>query len=351
MSDEMKFAVLTKVKNAEVHTRALPNFGEYELVIQQQACNICTTDYGQWLGLREHQPYPMAGGHEVSGVIVKRGQKVREDLQIGDYVAVTHSFCGRCEQCLLGFTSDCEQKKKTMNKIPSSDGYYGNFGFSNYSVRDEKFLVKMNPNLSASEAGFLEPAATVVKGIRKLRVTPMEKVVVIGAGTMGLLNALIAQAYGAQVIITEIMQKKIAIARSMGFEVIDASKNNPVKSIKELTNGKGVDAVIVAVGVTIANQQALEMVKQFEGRISFFAAGYPNPKLEIDSNIIHYRKIELIGTYGADIADFYHAGRLLNERIINISPLIEEKVPLDNIQKAFEKASTLGNYRISVLLT
>src|SRR5690606_255058 len=151
-----------------------------------------------------------------------------------------------------------------MNKIPSRDGYYGNFGFSNYSVRNENFMVKMNSNLSSSEAGFLEPVATVVKGMRKLRVTPTDKIVVIGAGTMGLVNALVARSYGAQVVVTEIMEKKIEIARSMGFKVIDASKNDPVKSVMELTNGKGVDGVIVAVGATAANQQAIEMVKQYE---------------------------------------------------------------------------------------
>lgn len=345
----MKFAVLTKAKSAEIHEGQIPEIAENEVLVKQEACNICTTDYGQWLGLREHQPYPMAGGHEVSGIIIRKGSNVRSNLQIGDRVAVTYDYCGECDRCKSGMTGECEGAPNRM-KVPNEDGYYGSFGFSNYCVRDAKTLIKMNPNLSPSEAGFLEPLATVVKGLRKLRLSPMERVVIIGAGTMGLVNAQAARAYGADVIVTEIMDKKIKAARSMGFNVIDVNVHDPVKKVKEMTDGKGVDAVIIAVGTTKANEQALEMVKELEGRILLFAAGYPTPKLNVDSNLIHYRKMELIGTYGADMRDFCKSAKLLNLGKVDVSPLIETSFTLDKIQEAYEVASTPGNYRVSVLL-
>lgn len=346
----MRFGVLTKAKNAEVHEKKLPEIGDHQVLIKQEACNICTTDYGQWLGIREHQPYPMAGGHEGAGIIVKKGKNVRSDLQIGDQVAITYDYCGECEMCKSGLTSECNQVVSAiMNKV-HDDEYYGFFGFSDYCVKNANVLMKMNSKLSPSEAGFLEPLATVVKGIRKLRLSPMERVVIIGAGTMGVLNAQAARAYGAEVIITEIMDKKIQVAQSMGFQVVDVKKDDPVEKVKEMTNDNGVDAVIIAVGTTKANEQALQMVKEQEGRILLFAAGYPAPELHVDSNAIHYRKMELIGTYGADTQDFNDAARLLNQSKINVSPLIETKIDLDDIQKAFEVASTLGNYRVSVLL-
>lgn len=87
----------------------------------------------------------------------------------------------------------------------------------------------MNPKLDPSEAAFLEPLATVVKGMKKLRVKPLETVAVIGAGTMGLVNALAARALGARVIVSEIMEKKINTAKEMGFEVIDAGKKIRLK--------------------------------------------------------------------------------------------------------------------------
>ncbi len=344
--DKMRFGVLTKAKVAEVHERNLPQVGDNQVLVKQEACNICTTDYGQWQGLREHQPYPMAGGHECAGVIIEKGVKVREDLKIGDRVAIAYNYCGECVPCKLGVTGECTEVKNE----PTEDGYYGAFGFADYCVRDSKVLIKMNQELSPSEACFLEPLATVMKGFRKLRLQPLETVAIIGAGTMGMVNAQAARAYGARVIITEVMDKKIQTAQKMGFEVVNAMIHNPVEKVKELTNGKGVDAVIIAVGTTKANAQALEMVKNVEGRILFFAAGYPAPELKIDSNYIHYKKIELIGTYGADMKDFIMSAELLNEKKVDVSPLIEATFPLEEIQKAYELASKPGSYRVSIIL-
>ena len=344
--NKMRFAVLTKAKVAEIHERPLPEIGDYQVLVKQEACNICTTDYGQWLGLREHQPYPMAGGHEVAGIIVKKGARVRDDLEIGDKVAIAYNYCGECDPCKSGATSECTQVKQD----PSEDGYYGNFGFADYCVRDSRVLVKMNKDLPSSEAAFLEPLATVIKACTKLRLKAVETVLIIGAGTMGIVNAQAARAYGCRVIITEMMEEKVKAARDMGFEVVNAKENDPVKKVKELTNGVGADVVIIAVGVTQANQQALDMTKKVEGRILLFAAGYPAPELKVDSNYIHYRKMELIGTYGADMQDFITSAKLLNEKLVDVSKLVEATFPLDKIQEAYGVASKPESYRVSVLL-
>ena len=346
MVEKMRFGVLTKAHTAEIHERPLPELGESDVLVKQEACNICTTDYGQWLGMREHQGYPMAGGHEGSGIVVAKGEKVSEELQIGDRVAAAYIYCGECEACKNGNTDACINRESPISK----DGYLGRFGFADYNVVNARHLVKMNKDLPPEQAGFLEPVATVVSGIKRLRVKPMETVVVIGAGTMGLLNAQVARAFGARVIISELMDKKIKCAQSLGFEVINAKNDDPVEKIKEMTNDRKADAVIVAVGVSQANQQSLEMVKKSEGRILFFAAGYPAPELEIDSNIIHYRKLELIGAYEATIKDFLDAAKMLNQKFINVGPLVEAVYSLDDIQKAYEVASTPGNFRVSIKL-
>ena len=85
---------------------------------------------------------------------------------------------------------------------------------------------------------------------------------------MGLINAQTAKAYGCRVIVSEMIPKKIETAKAMGFEVIDCNESDPVEKVKELTEGIGADAVIVAVGATSANSQGLEMLKQKIGRAS-----------------------------------------------------------------------------------
>ena len=83
----------------EISTVSYTHLDVYKRQVKQLACNICTTDYGQWLGLREHQGYPMAGGHEGSGVIKAVGEGVK-DYKVGDFVAIAYDGCGECLRCV-----------------------------------------------------------------------------------------------------------------------------------------------------------------------------------------------------------------------------------------------------------
>ena len=346
MGRKMKFGCLVKKGVAEVRERDLPEVGPYDVLLHMKVCNICTTDYGQWLGLREHQGYPMAGGHEAAGIVEQVGEKVT-DLKVGDMVATGYEGCGHCPACREGHIDQCEEIRND-----TEDGYkWGFFGFSNYCVKNSSGVYKVANDLNPSEAGFMEPLATVIHGAKKLRLKPFETVVVIGAGTMGLINAQTAKAYGCRVIESEMIPKKIETAKAMGFEVIDCNESDPVEKVKELTEGIGADAVIVAVGATSANSQGLEMLKQNDGRMLLFAAGYPVPELKVDSNMLHYRKMELIGTFGADHEDFKEAAQALSTKVVDVSKLVEEKkFPLSRLQEAYEEASKPGMYRVSVML-
>lgn len=347
--EKFKFGVLTEKGNAEIHEKELPEVGPSEVLLKQNACNICTTDYQQWMGLREHQGYPMAGGHECSAEIIETGEDVTGSIAIGDQVAIIYDYCGYCEACKVGEVTGCLNKEQFGKNY--SDEYYGIFGFANYFVREAKSLVKIETPLGDSKAGFVEPLSTVVRSMKKLRVNSgYDTMVIVGAGTMGLLNAQLGRAMGARVIVSAKREKQINIAEKMGFEVIDTSENDPVEKVKELTNGRGADIVVVAVGATSANNQALEMVKEKDGKISLFSAGYPAPEMDIDSNKIHYMRLELIGTYGSTLQDFNDAAKLLSERRVEVSDLIEEVYPLSDIQNAFEKASSSGTYRVSLKL-
>jgi len=208
----------------------------------------------------------------------------------------------------------------------------------------------MNRELDPREAAFLEPIATVVKGIRKLRLTGLQTVVVIGGGTMGILNAQVARAYGARVMVSEMMPNKLKIAKDMGFLTINAGEADPVDTVMKLTDGRGVDAVVTAVSTAKANNQAKEMLKKMDGKLLVFAASYPSPEIGVTANDIHYRRLEIIGTYLGDARDFLDAALLLNTRCVQVDKLIENTYPLEQIQEAFVEAATPGKYRVSVRL-
>ena len=337
--------VIVEPHVAEMHSEPVENMGEEDVLIQMEACNICTTDYQHWDGLRNHQGFPMAGGHEWCGIVVAKGDKVK-GFEVGDRVAMAAKGCGKCATCRSGRTSCCTAREGRV----MTNGYLGARGFSNYKVSNQTEVMKMSKDITAGEAGFLEPVSTAVSGAKKLRIKPAETVVVIGAGTMGLVNAQVAKAFGARVIITELTPKKLERARQMGIaEVIDAKNCDPIEKVKELTDGKGADAVIAAVGHSIAYKQGWEMLKRMEGRFLLFAAGYPKPEMQIDPNDIHYRRMEIIGTMNSDVADFVDAAFLISNKLVNCSYSLEGKTfPLRDIQEAYKLAATPDTYRVTV---
>lgn len=342
-----KCGVLVKNHLAEVHEREIGEVGPNQVLVKMLACNLCTTDYQQWLGLREKQGYPMAGGHEGAGIIEQVGSAVT-DLKPGDLVSFGYPYCGECEACQEGNTFDC---KCIEFDAYSEDGYkgYGNMSFATHKIADAKVTVKLDGSIPPAEAGFLEPIGTVVHGAKKLSIKPGDVVTVVGAGTMGLINAQVARAFGARVIVSELLDKKLNRARSMGFEVIDAKEGDPVLQLKDKTNGFGADIVIGAVGSTRAYEQCMAMLKEQRGKFLVFAAGYPKPELHVDPNEIHYREIEIIGTMGGTISDFQYAAKLLNERLIDISGCLEGVTyGLKDINKAYEAAAAPNMYRVTV---
>lgn len=343
LDKKVRYGVLTKAHSAEVHEMELPELKEGEVLVKQQACNICTTDYQQWMGLREHQGYPMVGGHESSGIVVAAAADV-EEFQVGDRVSFCYAYCGKCKNCKIGRTDICV-KRNTFQVIP---GVKGDFGFATYAVRKAKFLVKTGKDLNPSVAGFIEPLATVCSAHERLSHNIGKTTLVVGAGTMGLLNAQIARLHGCKVIVSELMPNKLEKAKQMGFDVVNP-KVKPVKEqLTELLGVDTVDCVILAVGAKAAAEEAFDLVKRMDGEILFFSAGFPVPELTINANDIHYRRLKLVGAFEAYMENFYKAAELLEKGLIDTKPLVEKVFPLSQIDEAFAYASEPGRYRVSI---
>lgn len=345
---DYKFYALTKKGVIDQFEGSLAPLEDDELLVKQMACNICTTDYQQWQGKREHQGYPMAGGHECAGVVVDKGSKVGDSFKVGDHVAVVYDYCGVCDSCKQGYITNCENIKQFGKNY--SEKFYGIFGFSTYFKRKAKSFVKVSENLDFSEAAFVEPLSSIIAGVDKLDIRPEDTVLVIGSGTMGILNALYVKSFGCKVILSGTNDEKNKIAREMGLETLNPKKIDLTEQILKINNGKLADLAIVAAGSSSANKQALENTKQYDAQILFYAAGYPAPELNISSNDIHYRRISLVGAYGSKLYDFNRAAAMLSIGKIDVSKLVEARYKFEDIDKAFEKASTKGSFRVSVLL-
>jgi len=346
----MRFGVIVDDHKVEIHEHAIPKLGDNQVLIANKACNICTTDYQQWMGLRPHQKKPMAFGHENAGIVRSIGKMVK-NVSIGDFV-VTNIYqpCMECENCRQNKNSMLCLHSDLKNLEMNEFGYYGSYGSSEYKVVDSKQVFKISSDLPFEQMAFCEPLATVVHGIEKLHIKPADKVLVIGAGTMGMLNACLSRLHGADVIISDISDAKVNNAKAMGFDkVINPMEEDYKKRVYDLTHGTSVDTVIIAVGASSAYKQALD-VSTMGGKLLIFAAGYPKPVWDLDPNLVHYKFLNVIGTYGCSPSDFQYACDLLENESINVERLIQAKFHLDDIQNAFEAASKKDAFRVSVML-
>jgi len=345
-----RFGVIVEPFKAEVHEQPVPAIRPDEVLIKMEACNICSGDYTQYIGLRNHQGFPHAGGHEWVGRVIEAGSSV-VSVKPGDRVAsLSDRPCCECNQCMTGNFMECE---RNVQYTIGEDGYYGDKFFATYAVAKPNKLIKMPESLSAGEAAMLEPLSTCVQCSKQAQIKPTDDVVVVGAGTMGLLNAQTAHAFGARVIITEMMPNKLERARSMGFaEVIDVSSQDPVKAVKELTNGKGADAVIFCTANDKAYAQGYSLLKQLRGRMVFFPAGFPEPVFTIKPNEIHYRMLSIIGAYGATMQDYLDAVTFMDHKKVDVSYSMEGKAfPLAQFDDAMKYAAEPGRYRVTVDLS
>ena len=346
MKSNVKTAVMTGALEAKVIERTLPKLKGHDVLVKVAACNICTSEYGVFNGSRTNRPFPLVYGHEWAGYVEAVGEEV-VSVEVGDYVASGYDYNPYSIPSRDGRTGECPYVSGA-NK-DNGDGTFGNPGCAEYTVISEVALYKMDKGVDPSAAAFLEPVGTVCNGLRHMDMAFGESLLIIGAGTMGILNALVARAYGLNVFVSEMMENKINTARALGLTVINPKETDIEAYIKEKTQGQGVDGVVIAVGATPAYDQAIKLVKNKRGKLLLFAAGYPSPELNIDANNIHYRRMKVIGCYGADYMDFKMAASLINRKAINLEPLIDEKFGLEDIQKAMEASIVPGKYRVSVL--
>jgi len=341
-----KTAVMEGIKQMSVREFDVADPKEGEVLVKVYQCNVCTTDWQTWAGLRGSQgrKFPWAPGHEQAGEIVAIGPDVRPDLKVGDRVAFGHGIpCGQCAFCRMGQFPRCTTRRPEEVK----DGVGGSFGYAQYVLSDAGRVYKVADDLPYEEAGYLEPLASAIRGQRRARIHYNDDVLIIGAGNLGLVHAQLAEVLGGHVMVSEINPDRIALAQSLGFATVNPAEQDVVQVTKDFTGGKGMDAIVLAVGATAANDQAVQVVAP-AGRILFYAAGYPHPELNVEPNAIHYREYELIGTMGCDPTDFTWSASMLSRRQVKVDKLVSQKIPLADVQKAFELAATPGTYRVSV---
>ncbi len=333
----MLAAVYRGINDVRLETVPVPAIAAGELLLRVHTCGVCGTDLKK-IASGSHSA-PRIFGHETSGVVAAVGAGVQK-FQPGDRVVVFHHIpCRQCYYCRHQTFAQCPTYKKvgcTAGFEPSGGGFSEYVRVMDWIV--EQGTVKIADGVSFEQACFVEPVNTCMKGIEALRLEPGETVLTIGQGPIGIILSVLARRAGATVITSDLYPERLRIAKSLGFEhMIDASQQDAVRAVREQTEGRGADAVILAVGSNGLIRPAMEAARP-GGRVLLFAQTQ-HGEVVVDPAAICVDEKALVGSYSASVDLQEESVSFVMNREMDLERLISHRFPLQESAHALELAA------------
>jgi L-iditol 2-dehydrogenase len=328
----------------------VPEVGDGEVLIKVAACGICGTDIKKIY--HAYVAAPQILGHELAGMVVAVGRGVTK-WKLGDRVMSFHHIpCGDCFYCERRLFSQCKQYKTT--------GLTGGFtpnggGFAEYVKAmpwvAERGIVALPDDVSFEEATFIEPINTILKAVQKARVAAGETVLIAGCGPIGLQLLMVAKLQGAKLYTSDPMAVRRAKSLSLGaLESFDPSDGKLVAQLKARTEGRGADAVLVAVAHPAVVVDALAAARP-GGRVLLFAANDPVTRIEFPAAAVGIDEKEILGSYSAAV-DIQDAGaELVLKKRLPVMEIVTHRFPLAKIQQGLDLAAKPTEESLKILIT
>lgn len=333
----MKAVQLRNQEDLAVREVDKPTPGPGELLLRIRNAHICGTDmrmYKHGHKGPEGKTY-LTLGHEVAGEIASLGEGV-ERYAVGAPAVVAPNYgCGVCDLCVSGQTHLCRESEAL--------GVTRDGGFAEYLLVPAKAVSQGNvtqikEGTPLAEAALAEPFSCVINAFERSHVDVGETVLVIGAGPIGLMHAMLHKAAGAgTVIINDVNGERLKAAEEIDPEFLTV-RGEPNSFVQEVTDGKGADVVITAAPVPAIQQTALQ-VAAINGRVVFFG-GLPKDRQEVtlNTNIIHYNQLFVTGTTRQSLKQFREAVAMIETGRINLEPIITDRFDLSEAHAAFAHA-------------
>jgi 2-desacetyl-2-hydroxyethyl bacteriochlorophyllide A dehydrogenase len=292
-----------------------------EIVVRVECCGICGTDLHILAGEFPPTPYPITPGHEFSGTVVARGADVKPDLPVGARVAVDPSlYCGYCRQCRAGRDNLCENWAAIGDTV---DG-----AFAEFVAVPAVNAYRLPDHLDAQYGAMVEPLACAVHGMQRLGPVFGDPVVVIGAGTMGLMMLqLLLHAGAGPVAVVDRVSERLEVARKLGAAqaVTDAG------ALDEARFGVAVDAT----GAPAAIEAAIGLLDR-GGRMLVFGVSPAEAGIRVSPFRVYNDEITITGSM-AILRSFGQAVDLLSSGAVDPRPLLGEPLPLDRWGEAVDR--------------
>jgi len=323
---QMMAAVLYGKQQLRVEPVAIPEIKPGDLLVRVRAALTCGTDVKVFLrGYHARMIVPPAVfGHELAGDVVAVGEEV-DKFQPGQRVVAANSApCNECYYCRRGVENLCE------------DLLFNNGAYAEY-IRIPARIVEKNTYLIPDHVGYqdaalAEPLACVLRGIEETGVAEGDTVAVIGLGPIGLMFVRLAKLRGARVIALGRRKQQLDRAAQLGAEqVVEVPEGaDPVRIVRDLTAGRGVDAAIEAVGTPGTWESAVQMVRR-GGTVNFFGGCPSDSHITLDTSLLHYSEITCKASFHHTPSHIRRALDVICQGHVTARDFVKGQEPLANL--------------------
>ena len=340
----MKAVVKTQREpgNVEYMDMPDPTAGPGQIVIEVRNAGVCGTDIHILRSEYMIEP-PVILGHEMCGTIAEVGHGVTH-FKAGDRVTVNPSagkLCGHCRYCQVGAPFFCVDR--------AAHGSTMNGGFAKYCAVRQEIVFPLPENLDFQAGALCEPFACALQAVCELTVIePGDVVAVSGPGPIGIMCALLAKMRGARVVLlgTSADADRMAIARRLGVDhLVDVENEDSKRIIADLTHGYGADVVFECAGVEASAANCLDIARKMGRYIQVGIFGAP---LRMDLDQVVIKQLHLQGSMCHTWETWERTLRLLSQDLIDLHPLISERMGLSRWEEAFQ--SVLAKKGVKFLL-
>ncbi len=308
---------------------------EGEALLRIVTAGICGSDIGAFRGTNKLVSYPRVIGHELAGIIEEIPADNPKGLKVGDKVIVDpYLYCGHCYPCSIGRTNCCNDLKVL--------GVHVDGGMAEYYCHPADMLVKMPEDMDWTEAAMAEPLTISLHGIHRGGLKAGEYCAIIGAGPIGLLAGMIAQAYGAHAILLDLVQERLDFAKELGIEhVINSGKEDAVERVKEITDGVMAQQVMECSGANAAIRMTLDLVCH-AGRVTL--TGWPPRETPIPTDAITRKEIDIRGAR-TSAGEFEEAIELIYTKKVDVAKILTKTISLEEAPETIRDIEqNPGNY-------
>jgi L-iditol 2-dehydrogenase len=339
----MRQAVMTQPGEIKFHEVPKPSLDDHQVLIQVKRIGVCGSDIHVYHGQHPYTDYPVVQGHEVSGVIVEVGSKV-QSLRVGDTVTFTPQVtCGECYPCTHDMPHICESLKVM--------GFQTDGAAQDYLAIDADDVFVIPSHISLDHAAMVEPVSVAVHALSRAgHDIQRQRVLVLGAGTIGNLVAQVAKASGAQaVMVTDISDYKLDKARACGIDfAINPNDVDLGQALGENFGPARADLILECVGVPATITQAIDNARK---GTTIVVVGVFGKKPEVDLGLVQDRELSLVGTLMYQKRDYERAIELVADGKLELDAMITHHFPFEAYPQAYQTIEEAQGQTMKVMIT